>query len=123
MSETRQHEFDLAQTSTLDDLTAWMKIVAVGAMLLGVFDVLSGGYALTKAANLAVVLTLFAGVMWIVVGFWMWGAAKAMKAVTMTEGNDMAHFMAALSKMQKVYFVQAVFVALNALVLYAALFG
>jgi hypothetical protein len=117
----QQYEFSLAETSTLDDLTAWMRISAVGSFGLGAFDLISGAYSMTKVVTIPVVLTLLAGVAWILIGIWLWGAATAMKKVTMTEGSDITHFLAAIKQMQKVYGLQALFVGLNALLVFAVL--
>src|SRR5262249_32881254 len=116
---TKQHEFSLAETSTLDDLASWMGIVAIGSIVLGAFDVVGFIFALTRAAPASAIAMPIAGAAWIVVGIWLRLAAESLSAVTRTEGNDITHVLSALAAMRKAYVLQAAFVALNAVAVFA----
>jgi hypothetical protein len=112
----KQYEFSLAETSSLDDLAAWMKIVAVCSVVFGVLEILAGIYVITKEHTTGSgLLTAVVGAAWLAIGAWLWGAAVSIKSVTLTEGNDVQHFIAAVEKLSKVYFLQAGLLGVQAL--------
>ncbi|MDH3422815.1 MAG: hypothetical protein OEN00_07465, partial [Gemmatimonadota bacterium] len=94
-SQPAQHEFTqaqneiLAKTATWTGLFAWIMMISAGLMALG--GILSG-----EASSIG---ALIAAAIYFIIGFTFRDAAKSMREVVQTSGNDIDHLMSAVDKM------------------------
>ena len=100
-----EYEFDINENEVIDGLSGSMSFVGIITMVFGGLIVLAGIVNLPRGVAL---LQIGQGVVMLLIGVWLFGAARSLKDVVRTEGNDITHLMAALRKLRSVYFTQAV---------------
>jgi hypothetical protein len=50
------------------------------------------------------------GLLGVIVGIWLRGASKSIKAIATTEGSDISNLMTAMAELKKVYSLQRVLI-------------
>jgi hypothetical protein len=100
-----EYEFDINENEVIDGLSRSMNFVGIIMMVFGGLIVLAGVVNLPRGVAL---LQIGQGVVMILIGAWLAGAARSFRDMVRTEGNDITHLMAALRKLRSVYFTQAV---------------
>lgn len=95
----RQYEFTPAQDQLIADLARKMRFVGFFALLVGGLGVAAMIVALVRqriAYNLDAII-------WLFLGFWTLGAARAFQDVSDTQGRDITHLMQALAELRSLY--------------------
>ena len=105
-SAPAQYEFDMSENEVIAGLASAMRFVAIVSIVFGALFALFGMLAAFK--NAEGLLTAGQGVLMILVGSWLVGAASGFRAVVATQGNDIANMMGALRKLRSVYKLQAI---------------
>jgi hypothetical protein len=100
-----EYEFDINENEVIDGLSRSMNFVGIIMLIFGGLIVLAGVVNLPRGVAL---LQIGQGVVMMLIGGWLFGAARSLKDVVRTEGNDITHLMSALRKLRSVYFTQAV---------------
>jgi len=100
-----EYEFDINENEVIDGLSRSMSFVGIIMIVFGGLIVLAGVVNLPRGVAL---LQIGQGVVMILIGAWLAGAARSFRDMVRTEGNDITHLMSALRKLRSVYFTQAV---------------
>lgn len=110
-NDTGSYEFDSGQNDTVRSAArwtgglAWIMIVSAGLLAVG------GAFGREESAIGAVI----ASAMFFFVGLNLRGAAKSMRAVVQTAGNDLDHLMVALARLSSAFRVMGVLLLLGVL--------
>ena len=107
------YEFNAAQEQVIAPLAKHMSFVGQLQIVMSALT-LAGAAATLLKGDPSGGIGLFQAVMFMLMGIWTVGSAKAFSKVVQTQGNDMEHLMAALTKQAKLYKMQYIlfFVAL-----------
>ena len=93
------YEFTVPQNAIIQKTATYAKLWGIFSVVLGAINTLVG---LASWAQLA------AGIVSIVIGTVFIGVAGSLKAVVVTEGNDIDHMMAALQKLGNAFLIQVI---------------
>ncbi|MFT3694325.1 MAG: hypothetical protein QM831_14355 [Kofleriaceae bacterium] len=106
------YEFGGAENEVFVSTSRVMKIVGV---LMSVFGILIGlGAMLGKAKlELASLVQIGQAVVMVVVGGWLTSAAKSLREIADTQGQDIPNLMFAMRRLRSVYTLQAVMMGLG----------
>lgn len=93
------YEFTVPQNAVIQKTATYAKVWGIFSIVLGAMQILmglsGGGF-------------LLAGIVSIVIGTVFIGVASSLKAVVVTEGNDIDHMMDALQKLGNAFLIQVV---------------
>ena len=93
------YEFTVPQNVVIRKTATYAKVWGIFSIVLGAMQILVG----LSGGDL-----LLAGIVSIVIGTVFIGVAGSLKAVVVTEGNDIDHMMAALQKLGNAFLIQVV---------------
>lgn len=105
------YEFNAAEDEVIAGMARWTRIFSWFALLSGI--VLAVGGLLTLPAG---VLNVVGGSVYIFIGMWFQGAAKSLRNVVDTEGDDIAHLMSALENLRSAFMAMVVLVGIGILI-------
>jgi hypothetical protein len=115
-----EHEFSEEHNREFSKLAGAMKFVAVVMFILGVLYLIGG--VMEMSAPVAALLTIGRGIVFVVIGGWLWSAATSFNDIVKTEGNDVMNLMFALRKLRSVYTLQAWLFAIACVLIVVAVF-
>jgi hypothetical protein len=113
-------EFGPAEDDVFSRLAGSMKFVAIVLAGLGVLMLVGALIAHQHMAGADLISSLVQGLVSIIIGGWLLGAASSLRAITETRGNDVPNLMVAMDKLRKVYTLQAVLLAIAGAVVVVA---
>jgi len=108
-----EHEFDGQQNEIFKGLGGSMTVVGVFIAVLGVLNAL---YSLKAGSTLGVILGLGVGASMLLTGVWLLSAATRFRDIVNTQGNDLAHLMAAIARLTNVYVLQAWMISISVVI-------
>lgn len=117
----KQYEFDMEENTVIDSLAGLMKFCAWVSIVFGALNLALGLVQLGGDKEGEGIASMFQGTVMMVVGVWTRRAARAMKDIVTTEGNDIINLMAGLRELKKVYKLQAVLIGLALIVIGAVI--
>jgi hypothetical protein len=103
---TDEYEFTSEQDSLFSGLASAMSFVGTASVVLGLFTFLG----VLNGEPLKIIGAIVQGVLSVIVGIWLRGASKSIKAIATTEGSDISNLMTAMAELKKVYSLQRVLI-------------
>ena len=93
------YEFTVPQNAIIQKTATYVKLWGIFSIVLGAMQILVGMASWAQVP---------AGIVSIVIGTVFIGVAGSLKAVVVTEGNDIDHMMAALQKLGNAFLIQVI---------------
>jgi hypothetical protein len=110
------YEFTPAQDEVIGSMARWTGIFSWFALISGTVLALFGVLQLPEGA-----LNIIGGSVYLFIGMWFRGAAKSLRMVVDTEGDDIAHLMSALENLRSAFMAMVVILGVG--ILLATLVG
>lgn len=101
------YEFSDVENSTIASTGTRARVWAILALVSGALSTVIGVLTISKGGFMAL-LNLVSGPVNLVMGLTILGVAAAFKSIVDTKGNDVAHMMGALKKLNTAYTIQIV---------------
>jgi hypothetical protein len=105
------YEFTPAQDEVIASMARWTGIFAWFALISGTLMAIGGLLQLPVGA-----LNVVGGSVYLFIGMWFRGAAKSLRMVVVTEGDDIAHLMSALENLRSAFMAMVVIVGMGILI-------
>jgi hypothetical protein len=105
------YEFTPAQDEVISSMARWTGIFAWFALIAGTLMAVGGLLQLPVGA-----VNVVGGSVYLFIGMWFRGAAKSLRMVVVTEGDDIAHLMSALENLRSAFMAMVVIVGMGILI-------
>jgi hypothetical protein len=105
------YEFTPAQDEIIASMARWTGIFSWFALISGTLMAFAGLLQLPAGA-----LNVVGGSVYLFIGMWFRGAAKSLRKVVDTEGDDIAHLMSALENLRSAFMAMVVIVGVGILI-------
>jgi hypothetical protein len=105
-SPTRGYEFKAHEDEVIGGTARWIGIFAWFGIVIGALLALAGIFTFPAGtANLII------GAVYVMIGMWFRDSARSLRSVVETEGDDIAHLLAALGKLRSAFMAMVVLIA------------
>ena len=98
MEEQSQYEFSEKENILVGSLSKKMRYVGIIGIVFGILEIISGVFGEK--------ISIFKGVISIIVGIWTMRASESFQKIVDTTGSDITNLLNALSEMKKLYTLQ-----------------
>ena len=104
------YEFRAAEDEVIGGLARWVGIFAWFCLIAGALMALGGLLTLPHG-----LLNVIGGAVYLFIGAWLRGAAGSLRNVVATEGDDIAHLMAALDSLRSAFMAMVILIGVGIL--------
>jgi len=98
MEQQPQYEFSEKENLLVGSLSKKMRFVGMVGIVFGIIEVISGA--------LGEKISIFKGIISMIVGIWTMRASTSFQLIVDTTGNDITNLLAALTELKKLYTLQ-----------------